>query len=275
MPQPLALAEGADRGSVVVPSIFGPMLAHSEDLITRQLVEFGAHTRNELALLQSFVQEGDLVYDIGAHIGTFTIPLAAAAGPAGRVIAAEADERSFQILFRNLHHRGLAREGSPLHAVVGNEAGNFRTHPVPGNSGATFVLPDPAGDCCTTWRLDDLHEHFGESRKVAIVKIDVEGMELSVLESGERMIARDRPILYIEISVEQLQRYAVNASQIGAFLARYGYRLFRNVGDRNSRSDDFIMVELKSIAAAPVFFDLLAVPEGDVRMPAVLAATHH
>jgi len=258
-----------------VETIFGPMLAHADDLITDHLLEFGAQTRNELSMLRSFVREGDLIYDIGAHIGAFAVALAAAAGPSGRLIAAEADERSFQMLFSNLHYRGLAHEGSPILAVVGNQIGSFKLHRVPRNSGATLVLPDPAGEPCTTWKLDDLHERFGGSRKAAVIKIDVEGMELSVLESGERVISQDRPILYIEISHEQLRRHATDAVQIGAFLSRYRYRLFRNVGLRNSAQDDFRLVELASVAEGPKFFDLLAVPDGDPRSPLLHATELH
>jgi len=69
--------------TVEVHSIFGPMTAFAADFATRQIEQFGTHTRNEVALLRSFVNAGDLIYDVGAHIGTLAIPLALAAGESG------------------------------------------------------------------------------------------------------------------------------------------------------------------------------------------------
>ena len=49
-------------GTVQVQSIFGPMTAFAGDFATRQIEQFGAHTRNEVALLRSFVKAGDLMF---------------------------------------------------------------------------------------------------------------------------------------------------------------------------------------------------------------------
>lgn len=48
------------------------MRAPADDLITQQLIAFGAHTRNELAMLLTFIDPDDVVVDVGAHIGTFS-----------------------------------------------------------------------------------------------------------------------------------------------------------------------------------------------------------
>ena len=65
------------------------MEAFANDLVTNQIKKFGAHTRPELAFLLSVVDEGDAVFDIGGHIGTFAIPLAQKVGPSGRVLVVE------------------------------------------------------------------------------------------------------------------------------------------------------------------------------------------
>src|ERR1700730_17783774 len=100
-------------GTVEVQSIFGPMTAFAGDFAIRQIEQFAAHTRNEVALLQNFVKAGDLIYDVGAHIGTFAIPLAIAAGENGHVIAIEADAESFALLRHNLVALGLPSHVTP------------------------------------------------------------------------------------------------------------------------------------------------------------------
>jgi hypothetical protein len=70
-------ALAARAGTTVVKTIFGPIVSFENDLITAQLETFGAHTRNELAMLLRCVEPGDLILDIGAHVGTYTLQLAA------------------------------------------------------------------------------------------------------------------------------------------------------------------------------------------------------
>ena len=92
LPQLGARADPTDMTVVAARTLFGPFARFPDDLINRQLMTFfGAHTRNELALLHAFVDAGDVVYDIGAHIGTFAVPLAAAVGVSGRLVAVEAN----------------------------------------------------------------------------------------------------------------------------------------------------------------------------------------
>ena len=83
LPQLGALADPVDMTVVAARTIFGPFACFADDLINEQLLKFGAHTRNELAMLLAFVEAGDVVYDIGAHIGSFAVPLAAAVGESG------------------------------------------------------------------------------------------------------------------------------------------------------------------------------------------------
>jgi hypothetical protein len=76
---------------IKVTAIFGTVVAFKDDLITQQIIRFGAHTRPELAFLLNIINPRDKVFDIGAHIGTFAIPIAAKVGSQGRVLAVEGD----------------------------------------------------------------------------------------------------------------------------------------------------------------------------------------
>jgi FkbM family methyltransferase len=242
------------------------MLAFEDDHATRQILAFGAHTRNEVALLTSFVDPGDLIYDVGAHIGTFAIPLANAAGPAGRLIAIEADPDNFALLRRNLDRQGLGDRALAVYGIAGGQDVLHRAQRTAGHTSATWFTPDPAGEAVTTIQLDDLHLSLGTRQPVAVIKIDVEGMELAVLRSAQQMLARDRPILYIEIALEQMARYGVACGDIEAFLRPLRYRFFRNFGDRNSSHDGFQLAELSGLAEGGPFYDLLAIPAGSPRL---------
>lgn len=257
--------------TVEVQSIFGPMTAFAGDFATRQIEQFGAHTRNEVALLRSFVKAGDLIYDVGAHIGTFAIPLALAAGENGQVIAIEADAESFALLRQNLVSLGLQSRVTPRLGIVGGGDVSYRRVRVASHTSATHFVPDPGGVTMPAIALDDLADRSIPPRRVAMIKIDVEGMELAVLRSAERTIARDRPVLYVEISIAQMAKYGVSLPEVAAFLAPYDYRCFRNIGDRNSTHDAFELVELGDLHEGGEFYDLLAVPADRIETFAALS----
>jgi FkbM family methyltransferase len=259
-------------GTVEVQSIFGPMTAFAGDFATRQIEQFGAHTRNEVALLQNFVKAGDLIYDVGAHIGTFAIPLALAAGDNGRVIAIEADAESFALLRQNLVSLGLQRRVTAHLGVAGGCGARYRRVRVDRHTSATYFMADAEGAAMPAIVLDDLQDRSEPRRRVAVIKIDVEGMELAVLRSAEGMIGRDRPVLYVEISIAQMARYGVTLPEVAAFLAPYDYRCFRNVGDRNSTHDAFELVEMGDLHEGGEFYDLLAVPADRAATFAALAS---
>jgi len=247
------------------------MTAFAGDFATRQIEQFGAHTRNELALLRSFVNAGDLIYDVGAHIGTFAIPLALAAGENGQVIAIEADAESFALLRQNLVSSGLQSRVTPCLGIAGGRDIPYRRVGVDRHTSATYFVPDPEGVTLPPIALDDLTDRSSPPRRVAMIKIDVEGMELAVLRSAERTIRRDRPVLYVEISIAQMARYGVTLPEVAAFLAPFDYRCFRNIGDRNSTQDAFELIELGDLHDGGEFYDLLAVPADRAATFAVLA----
>jgi FkbM family methyltransferase len=239
---------------------FGILNALVDDLITRQLVDFGAHTRNELAMLLEHVDPDDVFVDIGAHIGTFTIPVAKKLGTRGKALAIEGRSETFGILVRNVGANGLAHKVQPLCAIVGQgPKQKMRRVDVDSNTGAGFYTPDEtsaheAVDART------LISAYGFARP-DFVKIDIEGMELSVLRSIAPVIAAHRPKLYVEVVADQLARFGASIGDLDAFLRSFDYRFYRNVGERNSPNDQYLKTELLSLEDGGRFFDLLALPD--------------
>jgi FkbM family methyltransferase len=267
LPQLGALADPTEMTVVAARTIFGPFACFPDDLINSQLLTFGAHTRNELALLLAFVEAGDVVYDIGAHIGSFAVPLAAAVGPSGRLVAVEANVETYDRLLRNLTSHGLLAPNGPaqpLRAVIGGP-GKYAAKAAPGNTGAVWFEPDPSlEEGPPALGLDELYAAQGAGR-VDVIKIDIEGMELAALRTAQALLA-ERPLLYMEISAEHLARHGASPAGVEALLRSRGYRFFRNVGERNSSHDGFSLRALDSLAEGGSFFDLLAIPEGHPRL---------
>jgi FkbM family methyltransferase len=256
--------EGARRagGSVVqVNAFFGPLLAYEDDLITNQILKFGAHTRPELAMLLNVIAPGDHIFDVGAHIGTFTIPIAKRVGAEGMVLAVEALPRTYRILRKNLRMNALQNTVTAVNALIAPPQVAYVAVRKAHNTGGTRFeaantgLPLP----CTT--IDELvAAHFGPR----VIKIDIEGFETFALTNSD-IVRNHKPILYAEVSAASLGRNGSSIAELNAFLSELGYLFFRNARPRNANNDSFAVERLLSLQDGGEFFDVLAIHRDDER----------
>ena len=146
------------------------------------------------------------VWDVGAHHGRFSL-LCAKHG-AARVLAIEPSAVNMSMLRDHLSANPALRDAvEVLHAAIANVDGTGEFL-VDANDGAICqiramgVVPyererDPLATNVTCWRLDSLAELRGTAPD--LVKIDVEGAEALVLEGAAELLAREQPVLLIEV----------------------------------------------------------------------------
>lgn len=195
----------------------------------------GRYEQNELEFVRRTVRSGQHVLDLGAHIGFFSVELAALVGPAGSVRAYEPMGENAELLARSIEENGFGDRLHLVRAAVGAADGllelAFATETL--NSGGAFLVQSGAApQGLATRRVPVVPLDFEPlQRPVAFVKMDVEGAEPLVLQGARRMLAEDRPVLLSELHPEQLQR--VSGRSVEQFLAEaaaLGYRTYRLEG---------------------------------------------
>ena len=258
-----------------ISTVYGTFHCWPGDFINQHLIKFGAHTRNELSMLREFIAPGDNIVDVGAHIGSFAVPFARFNQGLGSIFAFEAHPGNFRLLCMNIAANGLESSISPVNAIVFDRDATFKVlQPDPGNTGTFTFLPDsPSNHHAQVLGLDAWHQASGAHPKVNLLKIDVEGAELSVLNSARQLIVSCRPMLYIEINQAALARFNVTIGQVEEFLRTLGYELFRNVGERNSTNDAFRMKRIDTLESEGTFLDVLAIHRECPRLAKALALT--
>jgi FkbM family methyltransferase len=258
-----------------IETIYGRFNAWKGDMITGQLKEYSAHTRNELAMLKSLIAAGDNIVDIGAHIGTFAIPFARFNKEQGKIFSFEANVDNYNLLKLNINENCLKDVIIPTHAIVSDKKRSFSmSKPKDDNSGMHYFLPDvnqPEMVLSDTdaINIDEWHENNESDTRIDLIKIDIEGAEMAALRSCEKIIKKYLPMMYIEINSEALDRFNCTADDIEDELDSFGYHFFRNTGLRNSDNDTFKIEKLNSVKDGGVFFDLLAVHPSSHRYPAL------
>jgi FkbM family methyltransferase len=163
-----------------------------KDMIKSAIVRNLVWDPHLVPLFPMFVKPGSTVIDAGAHIGTHSLSFSRLVGAKGRVYAFEPQRKVFRELVHNLRLNGIDNV-VPLRYALGHTAAVVDMDPpVARNEGATSV--GSGGDRVELRTLDS----FG-FRNVSLIKIDVEQFEDFLLEGAQLTIARNRPVILIEI----------------------------------------------------------------------------
>jgi FkbM family methyltransferase len=182
------------------------------------LSRWGFYERQESERIRETIHEGQIVLDIGANIGYFTLLLAATVGPTGRVIAFEPDPTNYDLLVRNIigndYDQIVAAENLALSNYSGTtnffrssiSSGMHTCSPAMQNHFPTYENPEVITVPCMT--LDD---YFPLAEHITFIKLDVEGFELQVLEGA-------KDFLELNPDLEMLIEYSTNPEQYLAYL---------------------------------------------------------
>ncbi len=221
-------------------------------------------TQESVSALRSFLRDGDVAIDIGAHTGDSTLPMALATGRTGTVFALEPNPYVFKVLALNATLNPASTHIVPLMFAAMPSDGEFE-----------FEYSDE-GYCnggfhqaVSAWT----HGHFSKLRvqgrnllehlranapealpKVRFIKIDTEGFDRSVAHTLVDLLKTSRPYLKTEI-----YKHMPADERAGYFddLRQLGYRLFK-CGDVEYRGE-----ELRDAADLSKWrhFDVFATPE--------------
>ena len=74
---------------------------HFDEFIGKSFREYGEYSELELKTILEFINEGDVIFDIGANIGCFSVPFAKKVGSNGKVYAFEPQKFIFNLLKEN------------------------------------------------------------------------------------------------------------------------------------------------------------------------------
>ena len=178
----------------------GCQLALKRRLYARQIRRGTfATTEPEFLRLHEWVRDGDWVLDIGSNVGHYTKRLSELVGATGRVIAFEPAPATVSLLAANAPH--FAHPNTTLLNTAASDATRLVGLHIPKFASGldntyetqlTAIADSPLS--ALTLAVDSLRL----SHPVALIKIDAEGHESSVLTGLEQTIARHHPVLIVE-----------------------------------------------------------------------------
>lgn len=208
-----SLLSGEDFPVSVTPSAISPpaywVLPAFDYVVSNFVRKHGTYDPGELLIYKHLIKKGDVVCDVGAHVGSYTVPLASHVGRTGTIHAFEPFRLVFQMLIANVALNGISNVHG--HQLALGEKEEIRTVLGPAldqasNVGATRVFNQEAPHFGYQQVLQ-----YGETETVRVapldslglgrvdfLKVDAEGSLGAALGGARRTIAEHRPLLAVE-----------------------------------------------------------------------------
>ena len=226
---------------------YGRILRYTQDAyIGDSLGLYGEYALNEMALLQQLIKPNDTVIEVGANIGSLTIPIAQICKEgSGRVYAFEPQRITFQMLCGNVVLNNLFNVWT-FNQGGGSKPGKIKISDglykgenkdpdyISGNNG-NFQLKNNPGE----YEIDIITLDGLNLKCCDLIKIDAEGMEPEILDGAWNLIKQSKPIISMEgnytdggkIAVKKLQSmgYTVYLAHLNLFGKANYFETKRNI----------------------------------------------
>lgn len=210
----MTASQPAVTNAVVVDTEYGRMIVNRHDLNqTEALFRHGKaldyREIDFLAQVLGALRPDPVVLDVGANLGTWSLGLARRVGR-GSIHAFEAQRIIFNMMagsvalngLLNVHCHNLAI-GATDGRIEVPQFDYFRKM----NFGSVEFGPEQIEVLDQERGHDPARVEYVEMRsidsldypRVDFIKIDIEGMETAALRGAERTLARDRPLMFIEV----------------------------------------------------------------------------
>ena len=179
------------------------------EIISQQIYTYGLFDEIVTGMVLRTVRQGDVVLDIGAHFGYFTLLFAHLAGESGRVVSFEPTPSTFSVLQRNTV---TLRNVTALNLAAGCQNGCLKIsdfgltysawNSLSGSSRMPGVLKQPKARVDVgVVRLDEWC--IRESIQPSVIKIDAENFEAEVIGGLAKTLSLSRPRVLMETGSEQ------------------------------------------------------------------------
>jgi FkbM family methyltransferase len=217
---------------------------NSADNFWNKVLSSGIFQVNNLRKLHELCPNARTVLDIGANIGSNTIEYATWAN---EVHSFEPTPALYSQLVKNISlnednpdtnrwHKDQSMKRKAkinTHQVaVGDKAGvvHMKTYDI--NAGKNYVTANKTEN---TISVDVITIDSMNFTDVDIMKIDVEGYELFVLNGADQTIKKYRPVIQTEISPSYLQRNGCTVQQLAEWFYERNYKAVDRFGKEQSK----------------------------------------
>jgi len=230
--------------------------------ISEELLLLKTHEPFSTKALKNELKEGMMCLDIGANLGYYAAMESKAVGDSGHVIAIEPSPKNFTYLKRNMElQKTLNYE--LFNFAIGDKNGNTNFL-ISKKSNQSKVVSEeekiPEGCELINIPLTTTDKFIDEKQvnRLDLIRMDVEGYELQILEGAKQIIKKFKPMIHIEIHNELLGKQKLKKVLVD--LKNFGYE----INFFMAREIDFAFLANEKNIRTPSFDKLIEEAEEDV-----------
>lgn len=191
----------------------------------------------ETEIVKNTVRRGDIVLDLGANIGYYTLLMAQLVGSEGKVFSFEPEPKNFILLQKNVEINNF-KNVFLKECAVGKKSG--QTKLFLSEFGPAMHRIYESEYChkpieIRIVALDDYFENNEIKNKISFMKIDVEGSEFSCLQGMRSILKENKKIkLLMEFMPDALRDYGSDPQKLLDFLVDNSFQVSR-VNEKNGK----------------------------------------
>lgn len=202
-------------------------------------IDFGSYDIEETKLLMDIVQDNDVVLDIGANLGWYTLNWLKKAKDI-TVFSFEPITDIYDCFIQNLILNKQKKKNA-FNYGLSNTTGEIEFYFDTERCGASSMVnlrgtKNTIKTKCIVKRLDDVFPSFNINQ-LDFIKCDVEGAEKLVFEGGLETIKKYKPIIYAEMLRKWSKIFGYHPDSIINLLADIGYNCYRYFNNKMERID--------------------------------------
>lgn len=188
----------------------------------------GSYEYEKQLLFQQIVQEGNVVYDLGANSGFYTVLASALVGNLGKVVSFEPHPRNLVFLREHLR-LNLVQNVTVIDAAVSDRSGFIQF------SGDGFIghISEQGELRVKTVSLDELID-TNQIPPPDFIKIDIEGAEMLALQGAKSMLNKLHPTILLATHGSEVHKDCCQ------FLNALGYSLQQVYGASIQKNDEIV-----------------------------------
>lgn len=206
------------------------------------------------------ITKGNIVLDIGANVGYYSVLASKLVGKRGQVFAFEPDPQNLKLLYKNL------KVNNCKNVVVAESALGSKTEKL----ALTQDVSNPGESSLSSLKsgkkvfVDVITlDQFIKTQKIKtidVIKMDVEGAELNVLNGGLKTLQNSKKLkLFIECNPSALNNFDESHATLCAFLIGSGFNIERIIDEKDKKIKKYSDKTLDILLNKTGFTNLIAV----------------
>jgi FkbM family methyltransferase len=209
-----------------------------------EILNFDEYESDDANLLYQFINDGDVIFDIGANIGWYSMSFSKKF-PNSTIHSFEPLPDTYNQLTQNIAINNLTNiQANNFGFSNETKTLTFYTSKDTSVSNSANNIADDVHATETTCSVITIDDYIAEKiLAIDIIKCDVEGAELFVYQGGVKAIEKYKPIVFTEMLRKWAAKFGYHPNDIIQLFSQLGYHCFCNNGNVTIQKIDTVTDE--------------------------------